>query len=74
VAVSVPIERGDDLTPCELTHLRAMAAGEKREATALRLGVSPATVQVMRRRVLRRLDAFNAPHAVAIAFRRGWLD
>jgi DNA-binding CsgD family transcriptional regulator len=53
----------------EITHL--MAEGGTADAIALELGVSTETVRTHVRNVIRKLQARNRVHAIALALERG---
>jgi DNA-binding CsgD family transcriptional regulator len=60
-------------TPTEQRLLQEMADGFEMKETADRLHISVKTVKSHRSNLYRRIDAMNAPHAVAIGFRKGWI-
>ena len=62
-----------NLSRRDLELLRLMADGHTVRDTAAAMFVSPTTVKTMRERIFAELGARNAPHAVAIAHRRGYL-
>lgn len=53
--------------------IRAAADGETLHEGAARLGIAPTNVSYRRKLAYERVGARNAPQAVAIAFRKGWL-
>ena len=59
------------LTPRERSVLAATAAGKTSAAIAAESGVSVRTVEKVKQRVVERLGAQNAAHAVAIAVQAG---
>ena len=61
----------EDLTPRELEVLRLMARGERTEAVAQRLVISPTTVRNHVQHILGKLGVSSRLEAVALAFRRG---
>jgi RNA polymerase sigma factor (sigma-70 family) len=62
-----------ELPQRELETLEGAAAGEQSAQTAERLGISDHTVKGYRKNVIRRLEAENISHAVAIGYQRGIL-
>ncbi|WP_262027619.1 response regulator transcription factor [Microvirga sp. Mcv34] len=56
----------------QILKLAADGAGSKETGSIL--GITDATVKVHRKSLYRKMGAKNAPHAVAIAFRKGWFD
>lgn len=62
------------LSPRETEILRLLADGLNTHQMARRLLLSAVTVQKHRSRIFRKLGARNAPHAVALAFRRGLVE
>ena len=64
----------EPLTPHQLVMLRMLAEGWSHRQIAVRTGQSTTAVATALSRMYRRLDANNAPHAVAISFRRGLLS
>ena len=67
------ILEGEPLTERETEILEGVAEGETAVQTGRRLYLSSETVQGYRKRVIAKLGARNAPHAVAVAIRRGLL-
>jgi DNA-binding CsgD family transcriptional regulator len=61
------------LSPREREALRLIAAGRQAKEAAVDMRVSYHTMKDMRDRILVKLGATNAAHAVAIAARRGLL-
>jgi two-component system, LuxR family, secretion system response regulator SsrB len=61
------------LTGRELNLLRYLAAGFTARAAAERFGVSVNTIKARRRALLRKLQAFNSAHAVALGYEWGLL-
>ena len=61
------------LSARELDVLELVASGFSDKEIALRIGLSPATVNTHLRHVYAKLQAHNRAHAVAIAVRRGIL-
>jgi DNA-binding CsgD family transcriptional regulator len=59
------------LTAAELDVLRAAAVGHSTASTSIVLSVGAETVKAHRKRILQRLRARNATHAVAIAVKAG---
>src|SRR5205814_7876663 len=53
--------------------LNWLAQGKSGCETAVILGISLCTVRVHIRNMLKKLDAANIPHAVTLAFQRGFL-
>lgn len=53
--------------------IRGAAEGETIDEAAIRLGIDANSVSHRRRAAYTRFGARNAPHAVAIAYRKGWL-
>jgi DNA-binding CsgD family transcriptional regulator len=64
---------GEPLTERETEILEGVAEGETAVQTGRRLFLSSETVKGYRKRVIAKLGARNAPHAVAVAIRRGLL-
>jgi DNA-binding CsgD family transcriptional regulator len=67
------ILEGEPLTERETEILEGVAEGETAVQTGKRLYLSSETVKGYRKRVIAKLGARNAPHAVAVAIRRGLL-
>lgn len=67
------ILEGEPLTEREAEILEGVAEGETAVQTGKRLYLSSETVKGYRKRVIAKLGARNAPHAVAVAIRRGLL-
>jgi DNA-binding NarL/FixJ family response regulator len=63
--------RSPQLSPREREVLHLMAEGFTGEAIARRLGLSVETVRTHARNVIRKLQARNRVHAIAIALERG---
>lgn len=61
-------------SPREIDVLRCLSYGMTEEMAADALGITYATVHEHMERVRRKLAAKNAAHAVAKAFRNGWLS
>ena len=66
--------RSARLTPRERAVLTRLAEGRATEEVAELLHVSPHTVRSRIKTILRKLDARNREHAVAIALRDGAID
>lgn len=64
---------GAALSEREIDVLVWLARGKSGIEVALILGISVCTVRVHIRKMIRKLDASNIPHAVARAFRMGIL-
>jgi DNA-binding CsgD family transcriptional regulator len=64
---------GKPLSPRERAVLEGIAAGMPRAEIAEDLGISQETVKFHTVRVYEKLEARNAPHAVALAYHRGIL-
>ncbi len=62
------------LSPRELQVLALIAAGATSKQIAVQLHLARSTVKIHWSNALAKLQADNAPHAVAIAFRRGLLQ
>ncbi|WP_196217853.1 response regulator transcription factor [Streptomyces blattellae] len=62
------------LSDRELEILTEVASGETRDSAARNLGISVESVRGRCPQIFARLGARNAPHAVAIAMRHGWID
>jgi DNA-binding NarL/FixJ family response regulator len=73
VVIAGPREgaRSPQLSPREREVLHLMAEGFTGEAIARRLGLSVETVRTHARNVIRKLQARNRVHAIAIALQRG---
>ena len=69
-----PKARSDRLTERERDVLERLAEGRPTEEIAALLHVSPHTVRSRVKTILRKLDARNREHAVAIALREGAID
>lgn len=54
--------------------LHLIASGMSNKEIAVVMGIAPYTVSAHIRKVLGKLGATNRTHAVALAWRRGWLD
>jgi DNA-binding CsgD family transcriptional regulator len=65
---------GDPLSKREMTVLCFIAQGETSETIGEQLGISKRTVEVYRTRIMQKLNARTAPHAVAIAYECGILE
>jgi DNA-binding CsgD family transcriptional regulator len=65
---------GAPLSKREMTVLCSVAQGETSEAIGEQLGISKRTVEVYRARIMQKLNAKTAPHAVAIAYEHGILE
>ncbi|MEU8525289.1 helix-turn-helix transcriptional regulator [Streptomyces sp. NPDC048629] len=63
-----------ELTPHQLEVLRMVAAGRTHAQIAAELVVTPKGATAAVNRVLAKLGAANAPHAVLLACRAGILD
>lgn len=61
------------LTPTEMQVLRGAARGEDSETTGRHMGISVHTVKQHRSNIIRRLNAANITHVVALASFAGWL-
>lgn len=61
------------VSPSELTALALAARGLSARDAGRAAALSPATVEVHRRNVIRKLGARNLTHAVALSFHRGLL-
>ena len=57
------------LTPRELEVLRHIVAGETNKQTALKLGISPRTVEVHRAAAMRKLGARNSAEMIRLALK-----
>jgi DNA-binding CsgD family transcriptional regulator len=66
--------RSEELTVRERDVLERLAEGRATEEIAALLCVSPHTVRSRVKTLLRKLDARNREHAVAIALRDGAID
>ncbi len=62
------------ITSTQLKMLRMMAQGKDQYAMAEALELKPATVHTYRALLLKKMNADNSTHAVAIAYERGWLQ
>ena len=65
---------GPPLTRRQREVLQHLADGHSTDGVAGRLGVRPETVRTHTKASIRRLDARNRAHAVAIAMRNGLID
>lgn len=54
--------------------LHLIASGLSNKEIAVAMGVAEYTAKSFVFKVLRKLGAANRAHAVALSFRRGWLD
>lgn len=63
----------DQLTARELLVLRCASYGLSNEETGFRCGVSEGTIKWHRTNLIRKLEARNITHAVAIGYAEGWL-
>jgi DNA-binding NarL/FixJ family response regulator len=64
----------ETLSERELHVLRLAATGLGNDAIAIRLGVSPRTVQTHLSNVFSKMGVNSRTHAVIEALRRGWMD
>lgn len=62
------------LTPRQAEVLQLISQGEDSHTIGEHLHISPYTVKFTLKEVYRRLSAHNAPHAVAIALRQGFIQ
>ena len=67
------ILEGEPLNDRETEVLAGAAEGETAAQTGARLYLSPETVKSYRKRIIEKLGARNATHAVALALRDGKL-
>jgi DNA-binding NarL/FixJ family response regulator len=67
-------ERSNDLTAPELNALHLVADGLTAKQAGVRLGRSEYTVKSHLKSIYRKLEAADAAHAVAIAFRLGLIE
>jgi DNA-binding NarL/FixJ family response regulator len=65
---------GSPLTPRQREVLQLLADGLSTDGTAHRLGLSAETIRTHTKATIRRLDARDRAHAVAIALRSGLID
>lgn len=54
--------------------LHLIAAGMSNKEIAVAMGVTALTAKAFVFKVMRKLGADNRAHAVALSYRRGWLD
>lgn len=73
IRVGAPAKRPSQPPRRQLEVLRWVAEGDDNAAIALRLSISEETVKSHLRKLLPRLGARNRAHAVALAFRDGFL-
>lgn len=64
----------DTPTRQEAVVLALLAGGHSYESAAAELGISHHTTRSHTRSAIKKLQARNIPHAVAIALREGWIQ
>jgi LuxR family transcriptional regulator, transcriptional regulator of spore coat protein len=62
------------LTPREREILNWIADGKTADEISVILGIASHTVVTYKATMMQKLDVFNAPALVAVAFRRGILE
>lgn len=65
---------GDALTEQEINVLYGMALGETHTESGKRLYLAPETIKTYRKRIIAKLGAKNAVHAVVLAIGTGIID
>ncbi len=66
--------RSGGINTTQLKMLRMMALGEDQYDMAEALNLRPTTIHTYRALLLKKLNADNSTHAVAIAYELGWLQ
>ena len=62
------------LTEMEKKVLHLLSEGYSAKMMAAHLGSAKGTVETHKKHLIKKLNAYNAPHAVSIAYRRGLLE
>lgn len=72
--INLDERRSTTLTRREVEVLDAIGSGATTRSVAVRMGISPKTVENHKQRIFSKLGVQNQAHAVAIAVRQGLLD